>query len=162
MRNILKILLVCVGIIALGAILYLIHPIVVEIYASLQNYRRNVASRADYTEVTTPLQRSVVDDICSSFKLNPNDARCTPTSVVYGPDFFSDIVAYFGKLPHEDATLQTVDDKLGPYLDSCDDPDNEGYYRCWYDLRGDGIYPISVYFTKGGFIYRVIANTSGS
>lgn len=157
-----KIILIGLVVLICGVILFVIYPNAVDIYASLQNYRKRIADQADYTKITTPLPRDVVDDICSKFEIDQGDGRCLQDSVVYGPDFFPDILAYFKRLPRHEAQLETVHDKLGPYLESCDTPDNEGYYRCWYDLRGDGIYSVVIFFTKEGNIYRVIANSSGS
>ena len=143
-------------------ILYFLVPLAVYIFTTLQIYNQRIARSYDYAKITTPLPISVVDDLCSKFDISPDDKHCLPNAVAYGPDFFEDIETYFQKLPHKDATFTTVQDKLGSYLVWCENPDNDGDYRCRYDLRGDGIYPILVYFTKENYIYRIIANIGGS
>jgi hypothetical protein len=151
-----------IWILAGGLMLYFVFPVFKDIYLSLQNYNKRLARQSDYTKITTPLPRDVVDDICSKFEINLSDTRCMPDSVVYGPDFFGDIKTYFRGLPQKDATLQTVRNKLGSYLETCNNPDNEGNYRCWYDFRGDGIYSIIIYFTKENYIYRITDNVGDS
>lgn len=142
-----------------GVVVYVI-PIVIDIYTSLQGYSRRVDEFSDYTKFTTPLPRSVVNDICSKFEINRNDARCQPDSVVYGPDFFKDIVSYINGLPKQESALDIVQDKLGTYLVGCERKNNEGSYRCRYDLRGDDSYPIFIYFDRDGRVKRIIAHTN--
>lgn len=158
--------LITLGILVLGLCFLAIGvyavPLAIRVYTSLHNYNQRVAEQLDYTKITTPLPRNIVDDICSKFELEANDVRCVPDSVVYGPDFFHDIKVYLNGLPKHETAMDIVQDKLGAYLVRCGKPDNDGIYSCRYDLRGDGIYPIFVYFNKEGHIYRVIANTSGS
>lgn len=134
----------------------------VYIYTSVQQINARAIEQSDYTKITTPLSADVAHDLCVEFEISPTDRRCESGAVVYGPDFFSDIKTYFFALPKQDATYQTVEDKLGAYRVSCEHPDNEGHYSCRYDIRGDGIYPIGIFFTKDGFYYRIIANTSSS
>ena len=162
MKKTLKIIKIGIGIFLCSVVLYFIIPIAVDIYTSLQNYNKRIASRPDYTEITAPLPRDVIDDLCSKFAISPSDIRCVPNSVAYGPDFFEDIKSYFKGLPHQDQTYTMVQKKLGVYLVSCEEPDKEGFYSCTYDLRGDGIYPIDVLFTKDDFYYRILASTGGS
>jgi len=108
------------------------------------------------------LPRSVVEDLCSKFEISPDDPRCLPDSVVYGPDFYADLKAYFKGLPQEKQTFATVEEILGPYLLRCGKTDNEGGYSCAYDLRGDGMYRIRIFFTKDNFYYQIFATISGS
>jgi hypothetical protein len=141
---------------------FYIRPLVLDIYRSLRSYNEHVTSQSDYTEITTPLSRDVINDLCSKFEISPDDPRCLADSVAYGPDFYEDIRDYFHALSPEEATKEEVQIKLGAYLESCESPDKDGNYVCWYDLRGDGIYHIVVFFNQYGYIYRFIANTSGS
>ena len=120
------------------------------------------SSEYDYRKITTPLPKSTGADLCSKFELSMDDKRCQPEAVVYGPDFFKDILRYFRKIPQKEATFELVESKLGSYRVDCEQPDHEGHYRCLYDIRGDGIYPISVYFSEQDIYYRIIANTAGS
>jgi hypothetical protein len=162
MKNRLRLIMIGIMILVCGVLLYFTVPDVAELVSLVYRYDASAAERNDYTKITTPLPQDVTDDICTKFKLDPIDERCLPESVVYGPDFFEDIKEYFRKLPDQEATLQTAEDRLGTYLVACENPNDEGHYRCQYDLRGDGLYPISIYFTKEGYIYRVMANIGGS
>ena len=150
-------LLVVIGI---AAILVFLLPIAIDVYSSLRAYNARIAKSSDYTKITTPLSIDTAVDICLKFEIE--DKRCQKDAVVYGPDFFPDIKRYFAKLSGNEATFELVESKLGVYLVNCEQPANDGHYRCRYDLRGDGIYPLFVYFDKEGIYYRIIANTSGS
>lgn len=151
-----------IAIIGLGLAIHYITPVVVRIHANLQEYEKRVEQSNDYTKITTPLPRNIVEDICSKFELKSDDLRCMENATVYAPDFYEDIKKYFDELPGELSTFETVQDKLGGYLIRCSEPDNEGYYQCRFDIRGDGKYPISVHFNKENYYYQIFANTGGS
>lgn len=157
-----RIIYIGVTVLACSVFSYFVIPAVVEAYTLLQRYNARVTERDDYTKHTPPLSPAVAEDICTKFELDPSDERCLPGAVVYGPDFFKDIRAYFRALPDQVVALQIAEEKLGTYLVSCESPDNEGVYRCEYDLQGDGIYSISIYFTKEGYMYRIMTNEGGS
>ncbi len=157
-----RIIAIGISIVVGVVIIFFLVPLAVYIFTTLQTYNQRIARSYDYTKITTPLPRNIVDDLCSKFDLSPNDKRCLPSSVSYGPDFFEDIKIYFEVLPRQDKTFVTVQNKLGSYLISCEKPDNEGDYSCTYDLHGDGIYRIGIFFTKDNFYYQIIANTGGS
>lgn len=154
--------LISLAILFFGVCVYFTIPVVVDIWTSLQKYNDRVTAQSDYTKITTPLSREVVDDICSKFILDKNDSRCLPNSVVYSPEFFADIKIFFGKLKNKDINIEFVQGKLGIYQVGCVIADNLGGYSCEYDLRGDGIYTIELFFTKDGIYYDIIANTGGS
>lgn len=147
-----------IAVFAFCILMYLMADMVPGLHA----YREAAATRSDYTKITTPLPRKIVRDLCAKFDIDPSDPRCLPNAIVYGPDFFGDIKSYLEQLPQQDQTLVTIQNKLGPYLISCGEPDGKGRYVCTYDLRGDGIYGINVFFTKDNSYYRIIADTSGS
>jgi hypothetical protein len=149
-------------ILMIAALIYLSMPVFIDIYTSLNKYNARMTQQADYTKITTALPKDVVNDLCQKFNINPNDKRCLPDSLAFGPDFFGDIKKYFKDVPQKEATAELVNSKLGKYMVMCDKVNREGSYECDYDLRGDGIYPISIYFTKDGYFYRIIADTSGS
>ncbi len=132
------------------------------IYNDVQVYKTRVADSYDYTKRTTPLPQGVIDDICLKFAIGPNDARCQPDAVVYGPDFFADIKKYFNELPKQEDIIPIVDEKLGAYLVDCSGSTKDGIYSCNYDLRGDGRYSVRIYFTKDGLFYQIMAPTGGS
>lgn len=151
-------LIFLLGIIILAVCIYF----AVLLAGDIQAYSVQVQQRYDYTKITTPLPNSVVNDICTKFELSPKDKRCQPNSIVYGPDFFEDIQNYLQKVPDEEKTYRTVQEKLGNYQVLCETPDNKGHYACRYDLRGDGIYPIGIFFDKEDHYFWVIANIGGS
>jgi len=162
MKKIPGTVIISVGVLICIAFIYLAIPVVVRGYSSWQNYTTRIAKQSNYAKITTPLPVSAAEDICLKFEIDPEDARCLPGAIVYAPDFFIDIKVYIDTLPDEDATFENIQEKLEIYLISCENPNDEGHYRCRYDIRGDGIYPIFIYFTIDGHIYRVIANTGGS
>lgn len=137
-------------------------PIVTKVNADLRAYETQVAYRDNYKLHTTPLDASVVEDICLKLDIKESSEHCQPNNMVFAPDFFDEIKIYFGNLPDQDKTYELVQDKLGAYLDHCEKPAPDGHYRCIYDIRGDERYPIFFYFNKDGFYYRIIANTGGS
>lgn len=161
MNNKLKLILVF-SIFICGVMFYVLQPIAVDIYTSLRNYNKRIEKQSNYTKITTPLPKNVIDDICFKFEISSSDVRCRRDAIVYGPDFFGDIKEHFENISSKDATFETVQDKLGNYLIACETPDNQGYYACRYDIGGDRKYPILIIFTKEHHIYRIIANTSGS
>lgn len=128
------------------------------------NERDRIA--ADYTTKTTPLKADVVQDICKKLELSLQDKRCEPGVTVYAPEFFDDIKSYLHNLPDDKSNSEEVDKILGPYKFACDPPTpslNSGKpFRCLYDLRGDEIAIIGVYFNKNGTIDHVRASAGGS
>lgn len=132
----------------------------------VQQVRQYKTEREDYTRYSTPLSSDTVKDICSKLGLSEQDPRCNAESVVYAPEFFDDIKEYFKNMPEEKATQAEVDKTLGLYKMRCSQPtklsNGKIYYRCLYDLRGDEVSIISVYFHSNGTIDYIMANTGGS
>jgi hypothetical protein len=103
--------------------------------------------RPDLSVYTSPLNTETIQDICQQFHLT-GDRRCQEDQTVYAPDFFPDI------LPAFERGVSTRDDvraKLGVYEYDCEQPIyvpslNRTYYTCSYDLRGDRVYPIGVFY----------------
>lgn len=121
----------------------------------------------DYTLHTTLLKAEVIRDVCEKFEISDEDPRCQPGSKVYAPEFFADIKAYIRALPKEKSNVEEVQRLLGKYEIDRDPTitmrkDGTGYYRIFYDLRGDLVYQIAVKFTKNGRIEEITANTGGS
>jgi hypothetical protein len=123
--------------------------------------KTEVAYRDNYKLHTTPLPNTVVEDLCIKLNLKDTSKYCASGAVVYAPYFFEGIKTYFKNLPKQDKTYDTVQSKLDPYLVMCEPPDFEGYFRCSYDFRGDGVYPVFFYFDKEGFYQEIIANSGG-
>ena len=156
------ILILAITLIVLIVAFVYIVPVVIEVNAGLRTYETQVAYRDDYKLHTTPLPKSVVDDLCLKLAIKESSEHCQSNAVVYTPDLFDEIKAYFKNPPDQDKTYQFVQEKLGVYLDYCEDPDPDGDYRCSYDLRGDDVYPVFFYFDKHGMYYELIANAGGS
>ncbi len=153
-----------VSVIAVAGAIFLYYAFsgFVYLYTALKTYNERQVRKNDYTQMTTPLKANVIKDICVKFEISTMDKRCQPDAIVYSPEFFDDIKAYLRYLPNEEKTYQNVQDKLVNYLIECERPDNEGVYRCHYDLHGDRLYQISIYFSRDGSIYRVMDNRGGS
>lgn len=149
-------------VISVAMLLIFMLPIISRVNTDLKAYETRVASRDDFRMHTTPLAKSVVEDICSQLGIRESSDHCQSGNMVYAPDFFGEVKAYFRNLPDRDKTRDIVQDKLGAYLEYCEEPATDGHYRCSYDLRGDKKYPIFFYFNNDGFYYRIIANTGGS
>jgi len=143
------------------AFFYLL-PAVDSIYTSMKVYETRVAIRDNYTLHTTPLSKNVVKDICHKLGIIGSNEKCGPGAVVYAPDFFSEVKTYFNSLSDQDKIYNAVQDKLDNYLISCEMPDRDGNYVCVYDLRGDGVYPITFFFNKDNSYYRIITTIGGS
>lgn len=117
-----------------------------------------------WRERTSPLDPAVVNDICQKFGLPESDDRCKPGAVVYAPDFFNTIGGTFQPENGEWATYDQVEEKLGEYKYE-EEPitkvsDGTEYFVAWYDLRGDRVYPIVIFFYSDGSLMRIIATVT--
>lgn len=128
---------------------------------SKNEYNTQIAIREDYTLHTTPLRESVINDICLNLNIQASSENCQTNAIVYAPDFFDEIKAYFRDLPNQEKTYATVQEKLGDYLVFCGKPDPDGSYRCKYDLRGDNRYLIFFSYDENNFYYEVTAPVGG-
>src|SRR6266498_4081310 len=70
-------------------------PIITKMNADLKAYETRVAYRDDYKLHTTPLAKSMVEDICSQLGIRESSDHCQPNAVVYAPDLFEEIKTYF-------------------------------------------------------------------
>lgn len=147
----------------LACVVILVLSIVIPLVQRVSQYK---LEREDYTRYTTPLASDTVVDLCNKLDLSENDRRCNSGAVVYAPDFFDDIKEHFRNLPKEKATQEEVDETLGDYKMRCSHPTKlstgKVYYRCLYDLRGDEVSIISIYFHGDGTIDYIMASTGGS
>lgn len=117
-----------------------------------------------WRERTSPLDPAVVSDICQKFDIPEGDDRCKPGAVVYAPDFFSTIGETFQPENREWATYDQVEEKLGEYKYN-EEPitkvsDGTEYFRAWYDLHRDRVYPIVIFFYSDGRLMRIIATVA--
>lgn len=137
-------------------------PAAKTVYVDVKEYETQVAYRDDYTNFTTPLSKDVIDDVCTKLNIQRGSKNCLPGAVVYGPDFFDEIKAYFNNLPEDKKTYEHVEQILGKYQIVCIKVNSKGEYSCDYDLRGDKRYRIAFFFYENGFYYRIMANKGGS
>lgn len=117
----------------------------------------------EYSELTTPLSSDVVQDLCMKLVLSPEDPRCQPGATVYAPEFFQTIKDALKPDDAEWAGYDKVEEVLGDYQTDCELPtkesDGKEYFTCRYDLRGDRMYPITVFFYTNGQLFGLSANT---
>jgi hypothetical protein len=115
-----------------------------------------------WREKTSPLHEDVIQDICLKFIIPPNDSRCKSGSKVYAPDFFGDITRAFRAKNGIYSTYDEVQNKIGKYQFDYEPPVTDGsgrtYFVVWYDLRGDRVFPIVMFFYGDGRLYRIIAD----
>jgi hypothetical protein len=122
----------------------------------------DIPAKLNWKEKTSSLDSAVAKDLCMAFSLPPEDFRCKPDSIVYAPDFFSVIKETFAPKNDAWATYEEVQEKLGKYQYDYEPPVTTGdgltYFRAWYDLRGDRVYPIVMFFYGDGRLWRLIAD----
>lgn len=126
-------------------------------YTGLRMYKR--ATRPPVGTITTPLDADVVQGLCAKLALPEGDQRCRAGAVVYAPDFALDIAH---SLSPGVTTYEEVEQLYGGYRYRCEDPVyvrslDVTLLRCWYDLRGDRMFPFALSFTDDGKLYRIMA-----
>jgi hypothetical protein len=114
--------------------------------------------KPDLSKYTTPLNQQTIQDICKQFDLK-DDRRCSLDNQVYAPDFFPTILAAFER---GRSTRDDVKAKLGRYEYGCETPTyvpslGITYYRCSYDLNGDRVFPIVIWYRDDGVVFRMTA-----
>lgn len=115
-------------------------------------------TRPKVYEVTSPLEATVVQDLCQKLALSEDGPLCQPGAIVYAPDFFSAVRASFepGVTTYDD-----VQEKLGSYQykrgELITQADGTAYFVCDYDFNGDRVFPVSFFFTGDGVLERIIA-----
>jgi hypothetical protein len=122
----------------------------------------DIKNATHWREKTSPLSQNVIQDICQKFEIPPNDSRCKPGAIVYAPDFFGDITRDFRAKNGVYSTYGDVQKKIGSYQFKYEPPvtENNGltYFVARYDLRGDRVYPIVMFFYGDGRLFRIIAD----
>jgi hypothetical protein len=122
----------------------------------------DVPAKLNWREKTTPLDPVVARDLCVAFSLSSDDERCQPDSVVYAPDFFDIIRETFAPNNGAWATYDDVQEKIGKYQYKFEPPvtqaDGITYFVVGYDLRGDGIYTIGMFFYGDGRLFRIVTD----
>jgi len=164
MRKTIKIagIFVLIGLL-IGVIIGVLVYIIIPLISMNIEYKRELA---DVTRNTTPLTAEVVEDICIKFSIQADDPRCQPGATVYSREFFPDIKSYLYDLPKDQANEEEVSKLLGlyeyyrePMTHVSDGPD---YYRVWYDLRGDHVYRLVIFYREDGSIKEIMSTGGGS
>jgi hypothetical protein len=127
--------------------------------ALLYDTLRDVATWRDKTK---PLDTIVVQDLCKKFELPLDDRRCQADAIVYAPDFFGTIRQTFFPENRNWATFEEVERVLGKYKFKQEPLVTTGdglkYFVARYDLKGDRIYPITIFFHEDGKVWRMFAD----
>jgi len=122
----------------------------------------DIPDQLNWRAHTSPLSQDVINDLCMKFTLSSNDPRCQPGARVYGPDFFTVIGATFEPEDAPWATYDEVQQKLGKYQIMLEplitDGSGRTYFVAHYDLKGDQVYQITMFFYADGRLYRLIAD----
>lgn len=119
----------------------------------------NRATRPKMSEVTTPLEPAVVQDLCEKLSVPENSNLCKPGAVVYAPEFFP---AVYRSFTIGVTTYGEVQARIGAYQyerePSVAVPSLGGtFFRCLYDFRGDRVFPFGLTFTEEGTLYDIDA-----
>jgi len=113
---------------------------------------------------TSPLDPSVTQDLCQKLHLPSDDSRCISGATVYAPEFFTTLGRTFQPENGDRMTFEEVDAVLGKYQFDKEpvikQADGLEYFRVWYDLKGDRVYPIVVDFYSDGRLLNMIADIS--
>ena len=114
-----------------------------------------------WRDKTSPLDQGVIKDICLKFELPTDDTHCQPGAQVYAPDFFGDITRAF-QAHNGIYSTYDVQKKIGNYQFKYEPPVTEGdgttYFVARYDLQGDRVYPIVMFFYGDGRLFRIVAD----
>ncbi len=110
----------------------------------------------DWKKRTTPLPKETRDLLCSRFGLSQEDVLCSGKDI-YALDFMPTIQDTFKPYEtyhiksSEAATYEEVEEKIGTFKYECEQvvhqADGLSYFRCFYDLRGDKKFIITIFYT---------------
>ena len=110
----------------------------------------------DLSKYTTPLDSETIRDICMNFEIKDN-RLCIQDRPVYAPDFFPIILSTFERGV---STRDDVKAKLGRYEYGCEPPTyvpslELTYYRCAYDLNGDRVFFVGIWYLDNDVVWRM-------
>ena len=110
----------------------------------------------DLSKYTTSLDSETIQDICTNFEIE-DDRLCMQDRPVYAPDFFPIILSTFERGV---STRDDVKAKLGRYEYGCELPTYEPsseliYYVCSYDLNGDRVFPVVIFYLDNDVVWRM-------
>ena len=141
-------------------LLYLIAFLGVSVYilCFVTSFVTSYVRKDDWRQKTSPLPKATVIDLCEKLILASSDSLCDGSHDVYAPDFSRAIDDRFPldgpmETPKSKATISydDIQNVLGEYKQRCEDVvhlsvSNYSYFRCFYDLRGDGYWIAAFYF----------------
>jgi hypothetical protein len=120
-------------------------------------YIKQASHSDDWKRRTTPLPKETIDLLCHDFELPSDDSLCDGNKDVYALDFVKVIrdtfrtYEAFGIESSEAATYDQVEEKIGTFKYECEpvtyQADGFSYFVCFYDLRGDREFIITVFYT---------------
>jgi len=107
--------------------------------------------RDDWKKETTPLPRKTVTVLCKNLSLNNQHPLCNDSKDVYAIDFAETLENTFLPENGNPATYQEVENVIGNFKIECQQvvhlpASGYSYYRCFYDLNGDGYWRYAFYF----------------
>jgi hypothetical protein len=110
-----------------------------------------ILRRDDWKKETTPLPKETVAALCEDLSLNNQHPLCDGSKNVYAIDFAKTFEKAFLPENGNPATYQDVDKVLGSYKVECKPVVHQpasgfSYFRCFYDLNGDGYWRYAFYF----------------
>ena len=110
----------------------------------------------DLSKYTTPLDSETIQDICMNFEIKDN-RLCAQDRPVYAPDFFPIILSTFERGV---STRDDVKARLGRYEYGCELPiytPSLGItsYRCAYDLNGDRVFFVGIWYLDNDVVWRM-------
>lgn len=120
-------------------------------------YIGQTARRDEWKKRTTPLPVETIKLLCNSFGLSLQNSLCNGRREVYGLDFMNIIRDTFrpyeayGIPRSEAATYKEVEQKIGRFKYECEpvvhQADGFSYFRCFYDLRGDRAFIMTIFYS---------------
>ncbi len=116
--------------------------------------------RKSWEKKTSPLPQSTTSMLCKKLLLDNSNALCNDSKDVYALDFDEAVRQRFpldlentSELPKNKATIiyEEVSNVIGEFEVECQEvvhlsASGYSYFRCFYDLRGDGYWIMTFYF----------------
>lgn len=115
----------------------------------------------DYKRNTTPLSEDVKQDICEKLNISEMDWRCQVGNPVYAAEFSPEVGSFLKSIQGEKTAFEQVQNMLGMYRYTGQVDEYQYPIVYSYDLRGDGVCRMSVWFNADGSIYDAMVKCGG-
>jgi hypothetical protein len=122
--------------------------------------------RNDWKDRTSPLPVLTIRTLCKNFELANTSPLCEENKNIYSRDFYKAIIAYFRPYENEKNTVGTatyslVEENIGEYKIKCESvtTNSDGFsnFRCFYDIRGDNVFIMVIWFTyPDNLVFRIM------